>query len=184
MTFWLLGGGFVGQAYAGCFLPLTWKGIKAPLSDLFPFLWCGPDVDGDDNGDDGDDDEEAHPPSAFRGFKVHDNPCPVLRMGGSPIIITMIITLVPWLNGAPRTDSGRYRALLFFLKKILFYWNIVDLQCCINFCYTARWSFTHMHIHSFSYCFLFWFTTKYWICSLRYTVRHYLSILYIIVCIC
>ena len=31
---------------------------------------------------------------------------------------------------------------LFFL-----YWSIVDLQCCVNFCYTAKWfSYTYTYI--------------------------------------
>ena len=33
-----------------------------------------------------------------------------------------------------------------------FYWSIVDLQCCINFCYTAGW---------FSYTYIFFFTMVY-----------------------
>ena len=34
----------------------------------------------------------------------------------------------------------------FFLKKLL-YWNIADLQCCVNYCYTSKWfSYTYIYI--------------------------------------
>ena len=44
--------------------------------------------------------------------------------------------------------------------KFLFYWNIVDLQCCIYFFCTAKWfSYTYMqthtHIHIYTFFFLF-----------------------------
>ena len=39
---------------------------------------------------------------------------------------------------------------LIFLKNI-FYWSIIDLQCCINYCHTASDSdkYTHKHTHRF-----------------------------------
>ena len=36
--------------------------------------------------------------------------------------------------------------------KKLFYWNIVELQCCGNFCYTAK--FIHVYIYTFFFTFL------------------------------
>ena len=37
---------------------------------------------------------------------------------------------------------------IFLFFKINFYWNILDLQCCINFCYTAKWiSYLYTFIH-------------------------------------
>ena len=49
--------------------------------------------------------------------------------------------------------------LCIFLK---FYRRIVDLQCCVDFCYTAKW-LRHTYIYSFSYSFPLWFITGYWI---------------------
>ena len=44
-----------------------------------------------------------------------------------------------------------------------FYWSLVDLQCCINFCCTAKW-FSYTHIHILFYVFFpLWFISGYWI---------------------
>ena len=51
---------------------------------------------------------------------------------------------------------------LFFVFWVLFfmflYWNIVDLLCCANFFYIAKW-FSYTYAYSFS----LWFVTGYWI---------------------
>ena len=41
-----------------------------------------------------------------------------------------------------------------------FYWSIVDLQGCVNFCCTEKW---FRYIYSFSYSFPLWFITGHWI---------------------
>ena len=45
--------------------------------------------------------------------------------------------------------------IVFFNLIFILYWGIVDLQCCVNFRYTAKWfSYTYTYIHSFSDSFL------------------------------
>ena len=49
------------------------------------------------------------------------------------------------------TNTGISSTAELFTKN-LFYWSIVDLQCCANFYYKAKWfSYTHTHTHRFFY---------------------------------
>ena len=48
--------------------------------------------------------------------------------------------------------------LLNFFSFLKFYWSIVDLWCCDNFCCTTKWlSYTCTHIHSFFFLSFFFF---------------------------
>ena len=47
-----------------------------------------------------------------------------------------------------------------FLKKN-FYWSIVDLECCVNFCCIAKW-LSCTHAYNLFYSFSLWFITGYW----------------------
>ena len=61
------------------------------------------------------------------------------------------------------------------------YWSIADLQCCVNFCYTARWlSYTCRNI-LFHILFPYVLSQNIEYCSLSCTVRVCLSILYAII---
>ena len=63
-------------------------------------------------------------------------------------------------------------SLLFFQFIFL---SIVDLQCCVNFFFTAKW-FIFMFIYSFP----LWFITKYWLWFFVLYSRNFLfSLLYI-----
>ena len=52
----------------------------------------------------------------------------------------------------------------FLKKKNKLYWTIVDLYCCVNFRYAAKWiSYIYASIHSFSYSFPVQAITEYWV---------------------
>ena len=61
-------------------------------------------------------------------------------------------------------------------KLFKFYWYIIDLQHCDNFCCTAKWfSYANIHI-SFPYSFLLRFITGYW---LQFLVQYSRNLLFI-----
>ena len=65
--------------------------------------------------------------------------------------------------------------------KNLFYWSILDLQCCVNFCYTAKW-FIGIHVYVCAlfhilFCCGLWQDIVY--SSLCYTIGPCLSTLYV-----
>ena len=71
----------------------------------------------------------------------------------------------------------------FLIFCSLFYWSIVDLQCCVNFYCTAKWfSYTYIYIyieierHSFSHSSPLWFITGY---GLQFPVPYSRILLYI-----
>lgn len=48
-------------------------------------------------------------------------------------------------------------------KRWPFYWSVVDLQCCADFCLQQSDSVLHAYICSFSYSFTLLFLTGYWV---------------------
>ena len=38
---------------------------------------------------------------------------------------------------------------------MLFYWSVIDLHCCVNYCCTEKWfSYAYMCVYIYTYCFL------------------------------
>ena len=81
--------------------------------------------------------------------------------------------------------SPMIRTILFFFKHLkIFNWNVVSLQCCLSFRYTAKW-FSYTYIYSFSDSFNYRLLQDIEYSSLCDTVGPCcLSILYLVVCIC
>ena len=94
--------------------------------------------------------------------------------------------MIPVRNTAILGPGGHHRVRQsYFFLKILFYWSIVDVQCCVHFCCTAKWfSYTYIYI-LFHIPFHYGLSQDIEYSSLCSTVGPCcLSILYIIVCIC
>jgi len=59
----------------------------------------------------------------------------------------------PW-SSSPHLNFVCYNFLKNFIEA--------DLQCCINFCCSAKW-LNYTYVYSFSYSFPLWLITEYWI---------------------
>ena len=67
---------------------------------------------------------------------------------------------------APREVLGPFLSFIWFFLSFLIFKNrsIVDLQCCVNFCYTEKWfSYICIYTFFFFYSLALWFITEYWI---------------------
>ena len=74
------------------------------------------------------------------------------------------------LSPFPTSLSGTKRGQPpLWIKKKLFYWSTVDLQCCVNFCCTEKWfSFIYIYIYILIHIFIVVcsLVTKLWPCDL------------------
>ena len=72
--------------------------------------------------------------------------------------------LVRFVTCWATTGSLSLRAGFFKFHFLKFYWSVVDLQGCDNFCCITKWfSYTHMYIHSPSDSFPTQIITEYWV---------------------
>ena len=92
-----------------------------------------------------------------------------------------------------------YIYFYFFKMGILLYWGIVDLQCCVSYRYTGKW-FSYTYINLYIYLSIYIYIYIYILFQIPlphrslqnieysfpvlYTRSCWLSILYIVVCIC
>ena len=99
-----------------------------------------------------------------------------------PDIVTYQICSIAWALVPLWVPNFSFYTQAIFFKNI-FYWRILDLQCRVNFCYTAVTQFyIYILSHILFHC---GFSQDMEYSSLCYTVGPYcLSILYIAVCIC
>ena len=85
-------------------------------------------------------------------------------------LINFDIWIHPWNHQPPKFLLPLCKVILSIphshpqaiLICFFFNWSIVGLQCCVNFCYTAKW-LSYTYIYSFPHSFPLCFVTGYWI---------------------
>lgn len=77
------------------------------------------------------------------------------------IVFSHMVIVDYWVDLLVLQVLFNYFILLFPFFKV--YWNILDLQCCDNFCRTTMWiTYTWTHVYSHSRLFPTQIITEYW----------------------
>ena len=143
----------------------------------------------------------AHRPSCSAACEIFpdqgSNPCPLhwqadsqpLRHQGSPFTVYFYLSFGMWtmwyIIYSENTPFCNLIQIIIFYSFFWFFlnWSTVDLQCCVNYCYTAKW-FSYTYIF-FQILFHYRLLQDIGYSSLCYAVGPCcLSILYPVVCIC
>ena len=57
----------------------------------------------------------------------------------SPSLTQYATSSVEWISHHICLSVWVLKTMLYTIELLLFYWGVVDLQCCVNFCYTPKW---------------------------------------------